>query len=212
MRKLFDLLNRQVDAGNWWPGESDFEICAGAILTQNTAWTNVEVALENLKQAGMLNPQAIIQADLESLGKLIRPSGYYRTKARYLQAISQWFSKRYLPAQALETAALRAELLGITGVGGETADDILLYVYRRPVFIYDAYGRRLLAAAGFGEYPSYEKAKAALDPLIDEASFSALELAHFHGLIVEAGKIARARGGWEVAYPLLETGQFSEGV
>lgn len=208
MRKLFDLLSKQVDAGNWWPGESAFEICAGAILTQNTAWTNVEAALENLKQAEMLDPQAIIQADPESLGNLIKPSGYYRTKTRYLQAISTWFLNRYESVATLPTPDLRNELLGITGVGGETADDILLYVYRRPVFIYDAYGRRLLAVAGFGEYPSYEKAKSALDPLVSEAGFSALELAHFHGLIVEAGKIARRLGGWQQAYPLLEVGKF----
>ena len=207
-RDLFDLLAAQVRAGTWWPAQSRFEIIAGAILTQNTAWANVRRALDNLREADLLDARKVVQLPAEELAELIRPAGYYNTKSKYLQTVSDWFLRRDQDAVHLPTAALRAELLDLRGVGAETADDILLYAYRRGVFIYDLYARRLLAAAGMGQFKSYETAKRALDPKVGEANFTVRELALFHGLVVDAGKIARKVGGWADAYPLLEKGNF----
>ena len=203
MRGLYELLEQQVDAGDWWPAESRFEIVVGAVLTQNTNWSNVEMAIQNLKEAGLLDEHRLVAADQEVITEQIRPAGYYNTKAGYLQNVSAWFIEHDQGASILDTATLRERLLGIRGVGEETADDLLLYVYERPVFIYDLYARRLLAAAGFGEFAGYRQAKQALDPIVAAVNFSVAELARFHGLIVDAGKLARKVGGWRYAYPLL---------
>lgn len=208
MRRLYELSDSQVDTGDWWPADSRFEIAVGAVLTQNTAWKNVEVAISNLRRHGLVDPQRLLNCDDTELGQLIRPSGYFNTKTSYLKALSAWFSERDDSAQTLPTAQLRCELLAIRGVGQETADDLLLYVYNRPVFIYDLYARRLLSAAGLGTYRTYSAAKRALDPLAEEAAFSPAQMARFHGLIVDAGKIAAKLGGWDYAYPLLEAHDF----
>lgn len=207
-RELFELLTAQVEAGTWWPGETRFEIALGAVLTQNTAWTNVERALGNLRDAGLLHPQGILAVDEAHLGELVRPCGYWRTKAAYVKTLTAWFATHDSPAQELPTDDLREELLALRGIGAETADDLLLYVYERPVFIYDLYARRLLAVAGFGDFQTYERARVALDSRVASCNFSVTELATFHGLIVDAGKIARILGGWDQAWPLLRAGQF----
>ncbi|OFJ70934.1 deoxyribonuclease [Actinomyces sp. HMSC06A08] len=207
-RALFDLLASQVCAGTWWPAQSRFEIVAGAILTQNTAWTNVELALANLRRERALGADAILALPADRLAQLIRPAGYYNAKSRYLRTVSEWFLARDEAAAHLDTGRLRSELLALRGVGPETADDILLYAYNRGVFIYDLYARRLLAAAGFGEFRTYDAAKKALDAQVAGEGFSAQELALFHGLVVDASKIARKVGGWADAYPLLQVGSF----
>lgn len=210
LRKLFVLLGEQVDSGGWWPGESRFEIGVGAILTQNTAWTNVDAALTNLRGRGLLEPCALAGVPLDELGELIRPAGFYRAKSRYLHGLAEWFLTNDARASREPTDRLRLELLDLVGVGKETADDLLLYIYRRPMFIYDAYGRHLLDAAGFGTYRTYRQAKRAVDPLVGAAGFTQPELAAFHGLIVDAGKVAGRLGGWESAFPLLRRHQFGD--
>lgn len=207
-RELFELLASQVESGTWWPGETRFEIALGAVLTQNTAWTNVERALGNLRDAGLLHPQGILAVDAAHLGELIRPCGYWRTKAVYAKTLTEWFAAHDTRASQTPTPALRKELLTLRGIGAETADDLLLYVYNRPVFIYDLYARRLLAAAGFGDFQTYERARAALDSRVASCDFSVTELATFHGLIVDAGKIARSLGSWNQAWPLLRAHRF----
>ena len=207
-RELFDLLAAQVKAGIWWPGETRFEIALGAVLTQNTAWTNVERALGNLREAGLLHPQGILAVDEAHLGELVRPCGYWRTKTTYVKTLTAWFAVHDSRAQGLPTDDLRAELLTLRGIGAETADDLLLYVYNRPVFIYDLYARRLLGAAGFGDFQTYERARTALDSRVAACDFSVTELATFHGLIVDAGKIARSLGGWNQAWALLRAYKF----
>lgn len=209
MRRLFDLLRTQVPVGVWWPGESRFEIALGAVLTQNTTWSNVEIAITRLRDTDLLDPERLLATDVEVVGDLIRSSGYYRIKAGYVHALAHWWITGDDNAQHLDTEVLRSQLLRIRGIGSETADDILLYVYQRPVFIYDAYARRLLAAAGYGEYRSYETAKRAIDPAVKQAQFTAEELAVFHGLIVDGGKLARRVGGWQQAYPLLVSHEFA---
>lgn len=188
LRALYERLAASVSAGQWWPAQTRYEILLGAVLTQNTAWKNVEVALANLRHAGALQPEAIAALEPEALGEMIRPSGYWRVKTRYLQAITAWFVENDVEAPRFSDAQLRASLLQVRGVGEETADDIMLYAYDRPVFIYDTYARRALADAGLGEFRTYREAKRALDAEVANAEFTVAELAHCHGLIVEAGK------------------------
>lgn len=194
LRPLFSHLQTNLDPGRWWPAESDFEVVVGAVLTQNTAWRNVEVAIANLRQANLLSPAALLAASEETIALAIRPSGFFRAKTSYLRSVAKWYLERGQVARQLPTETLREELLQLRGVGEETADDILVYVYQRPLFIYDAYARRLLEAAGWGKLDTYGQAKAKVDSWVHAANFNASELAQFHALIVEAGKRARQQG------------------
>lgn len=202
MRDILRVLRDAVDdAGRWWPADSRFEIFVGAILTQNTSWTSVEKALVNLEAMNLIDPDALLSAEEAVIGDTIRPSGYWRTKTTYLKAIARWFQDNDEAASAMNDTDLRASLLSTRGVGEETADDILLYAYRRGLFIYDAYGRRLLEAAGWGAYRTYSQARRACDSLIRSEGFTVAEYAELHGLIVQAGKDARVAGGWEAYWP-----------
>jgi endonuclease-3 related protein len=133
---------------HWWPAHTPFEVIVGSFLTQNTAWTNVERALANLRAANLLSLEAIRQVPLPELERLIRPSGYFRQKAQRLKAFVAFLDGRY--ASSLDylftqpTNLLREQLLGLNGIGPETADSILLYAGNHPVFVVDAYTRRIL--------------------------------------------------------------------
>ncbi|WP_336249224.1 deoxyribonuclease [Stomatohabitans albus] len=202
-REIYRVLDASVEAGNWWPADSDFEVFVGAILTQNTNWQNVVTCIDNLKQADCLRPDALLALEAETLETLIYASGYRRAKTRYLKDISTWFIEHHPDAHTQDTPTLRQDLLRVHGVGAETADDLLLYVYQRPVFIYDLYARRLIEATGHGIYTTYNHAKRTLDPVIEAEGFNAAEHAHFHGLIVNASKHARTQGGWPTYWPSL---------
>jgi endonuclease-3 related protein len=132
---------------NWWPAETPFEVMVGAVLTQNTAWQNVERAIRNLKQKGQLTLEAVDKLEHKELAEIIRPSGYYNIKAQRLKNLCQWTVQQGGISGISEypTTELRDALLSINGIGPETADDILLYAFNRPVFVIDAYTRRLLA-------------------------------------------------------------------
>lgn len=145
-RKLYAANGSQ----HWWPGDSRFEIMVGAVLTQNTAWSNVERAIANLKRAGALSPEAIVRAPHRRLAAWIRPSGYFNVKARRLKSLCRWLIAQGGVQRIARwpTERLRAALLGVHGIGPETADDILLYAFGRPVFVIDAYTRRLFARLG----------------------------------------------------------------
>jgi len=144
-QKLFDHFGPQ----GWWPGDSPFEVCIGSILTQNTNWTNVEKAMENLKESGLVSPLAIHETSIESLAEAIRPAGYYNIKAGRLKNFVNFLMEQYhgdlelMFASGLER--LRSELLGIKGIGPETADSILLYAGNLPSFVVDAYTLRALS-------------------------------------------------------------------
>lgn len=138
---------------NWWPAQTPFGVCIGAILTQNTAWNNVEKALLNLKSAECLSPQGITTVDLQKLAELIRPSGYYNQKAKKLKNFVRFFATEYGSSfrrwQADCVDVSRKKLLLVSGIGPETADSILLYALNKPVFVVDAYTRRIFSRHGF---------------------------------------------------------------
>ncbi len=144
-RALFHAWGQQ----HWWPAQSRFEVIAGAYLTQNTAWTNVEKALANLRVAHLLSVKGIRRASMAELEGLIRPAGYFRQKARRLKIFVAFLDQQYggslTKLFARPTDELREELLNLHGVGPETADSILLYAGNHPVFVVDAYTRRILA-------------------------------------------------------------------
>jgi endonuclease-3 related protein len=143
-RKLYAQFGRQ----HWWPGESPFEVVVGAILTQNTSWNNVEKAINNLKQENLLNPRALYRTPAKRLALLIKPSGYYNLKAKrlksFLTVLFNDYQGKIKNLFNLSTLRLRQVLLSINGIGPETADSILLYAAARPVFVVDAYTRRIL--------------------------------------------------------------------
>jgi len=148
LRAYFETLYSVWGRQHWWPAQSRFEVVVGAYLTQNTSWTNVEKALANLRRARRLTVRGIREIPLPALERLIRPAGYFRQKARRLKTFVRFLDRQYggsLQRMFSEpTPALRAELLALNGVGPETADSILLYAGSHPVFVVDAYTRRVL--------------------------------------------------------------------
>ena len=154
-RRLLDRYGAQ----HWWPGESTFEIMVGAVLTQNTSWANVERAIGNLASRQLLDPLKILDCDADQLAALLRPCGYFNVKTRRLGNLCRFLvtSGGHDRLSARDTVELRRALLSVHGIGPETADDILLYAFERPVFVIDAYTRRVFERLGMasGE-ASYE--------------------------------------------------------
>lgn len=192
--RTYRALLRAHGPQQWWPGDTPFEIMVGAVLTQNTAWTNVEKAIANLKAANALTPEAIVAAHPRTLARWLKPSGYFNVKARRLRAFCRWLIANGDVAALTQwdTARLRAALLDVHGVGPETADDILLYAFARPVFVIDAYTRRIFARLGLisGD-EDYETLRALFETTLatDVALFN-----EYHALIVMQGKdICRPR-------------------
>jgi len=147
LTEIYQLLFDRFGPQYWWPGETQFEIITGAILTQNTSWTNVEKAIDNLKAADRLTPEKLHHLDLSQLAELIRPAGYFNIKAKRLKNFVTWLFRNYdgqlINLENLGTHQLRAELLAIKGIGRETADSILLYAFDRAIFVVDAYSARI---------------------------------------------------------------------
>ncbi len=175
---------------HWWPGRTQFEVIVGAIMTQNTYWTNVARAIENLRGADLLSPAAIERVPLSRLEGLIRPSGYFRQKARKLKAFCAFLRAEYRGSLKrmfeTPTIVLREKLLGVFGIGPETADSILLYAGEHPVFVVDTYTKRMLARHGW----THEEAKYEDVRWMVERQFpgDAGRFNEFHALIVNAGK------------------------
>jgi len=185
-RLLFEAWGPQY----WWPGRTRLEIVVGAILTQNTAWTNVEKAIRRLRKARALNLRRLHAADLKTLADWIRPAGYFNVKARRLRAFTQVMFDRFggdlRRLFALETPVLREVLLGVNGIGPETADSILLYAGSRPVFVVDAYTRRFMMRHGWlGAGATYDDiARIFMGRLSGDAAL----YNEYHALIVALGK------------------------
>ncbi len=193
---IYAFLLREHGPQGWWPllstgyhrgdysyprtGSQRFEICVGAILTQNTAWKNAGKALENLRARGLLSQKKMASAPLASLSRAIRPAGYFNQKARKLKAFARF------TAGLRGRAPSRKELLAVWGIGPETADSMLLYAYRRPEFVVDAYTRRIMGNLGLiREGASYDEVK-----LVFESALSpdAVMFQEYHALLVEHAK------------------------
>jgi endonuclease-3 related protein len=188
--EIYELLFRSYGPRHWWPAETPFEVCVGAILTQNTSWRNVEKAIANLKGTGLLSPQALRDVPVERLAEVIRPAGFFNLKAKRLKAFIGWLFASHAGSLerlfAGEWPMLREELLAVPGIGPETCDAILLYAGGKPSFVVDAYTRRLFAGLGLiPEDAGYEDVRALfMENLpLDPALFN-----EYHALIVEHGK------------------------
>jgi len=147
LRRAYELMRARFGHQHWWPGETPFEVCVGAILTQNTAWTNVERAIANLKAARVLEPEKLLALPEPKLAELIRPAGYFNVKARrlrsFLRVLVETFGGDLDRLFAGDTSVVRERLLAIHGVGPETADSLLLYAGGQDSFVIDAYTKRV---------------------------------------------------------------------
>ncbi len=187
---IYQVLLIAYGPQRWWPGETPFEVMVGAILTQNTSWANVEKAIANLKERDLLEPEKLYRLRITVLASLIRSSGYYRIKAKRLKAFVQFLVEEYegnlQNMERGELEELRGKLLRIHGIGPETADSILLYGLRKPIFVVDAYTRRILSRHGIvSEDASYEEIQALFMSHLphEEKLFN-----EYHALLVRLGK------------------------
>ncbi len=190
LRQFYDAMHKALGPQHWWPGETPLEVCVGAILTQNTAWANVEKAIENLRRAGCLDWARLRDIQPAALAELIRPAGYFNVKTKRLKAFVHWLWERYdgdLDRMfAAPTEALREELLGVRGVGRETADSILLYAGGKPSFVVDAYTCRILRRHRMiDDDADYEQIRELFESNLpaDAALYN-----EYHALIVAVGK------------------------
>ena len=190
LTEIYRLLFERFGHQHWWPGETQFEIITGAILTQNTNWANVEKAIANLKSADCLTPEKLYHLELSKLAELIRPAGYYNIKARRLKNFIDWLFENHrgelTNLESIDTDTLRVELLAIKGIGPETADSILLYALDRPIFVVDAYTARVavrhqLIESGADYEQLQELFQSNLPP--DARHFN-----EYHALLVKVGK------------------------
>lgn len=192
LTEIYRLLLTRYGPQHWWPGDSPFEVIVGAILTQSAAWGNVEKAISNLKQAGALTPTSLRQIPPDNLAELIYPSGYYKAKALKLKSFVERLAEAHQDSLeqlfSMEFTELREELLSIHGIGPETADSIILYAARKPVFVIDAYTRRILSRLGLSpsrdDYTSFQSQFMENLPA-DEKLFN-----EYHALLVRHGKEA----------------------
>lgn len=188
--KIYKLLYERFGPRHWWPGDTRLEIIIGAILTQNTAWANVEKAITNLKNARLLKVKGLSRVPKKRLAGLIRPAGYYNIKSQRIKNFLEFLNTAYggniKRMFSTETRRLRTELLEVKGIGPETADSILLYAGEKPAFVVDAYTKRIFSRHGFiREDASYEAVQAIfLRHLPEDVRL----FNEFHALIVELGK------------------------
>ncbi len=190
LREIYDRLFAAYGPQSWWPGESPFEVMVGAILVQNTSWQNVEKAIRNLRDEDLLDPHRLYEVPLEELEGLVQPAGYFRVKARRLCNLLKFVVERYdgsLEAMfSTSLPELREQLLGVSGIGPETADSILLYAGNLPAFVVDAYTSRVFSRHGWIDFDAdyyqiqeYLESGLAQDvPLYNE----------YHALLVRLGK------------------------
>jgi endonuclease-3 related protein len=188
--RYYEVMSGALGPMHWWPAQTPFEVIVGAILTQSTGWGNVERAIANLRAARVLTPSAMLRISTPRLAMLVRPSGYFRQKAKKLKAFVRFLQAGYggsLKRMFLTpTLELREKLLSVHGIGPETADSILLYAGNHPVFVVDAYTHRIFGRHGITDgKPNYENVRA----FIENSIPSRPELFNeFHALIVNTGK------------------------
>ncbi len=186
LQEIFEKLLSAFGQRHWWPGDSPLEIMVGAVLTQNTAWRNVEKAIDNMRVKGLLDMDALDLIEKDRLADVIRPAGFYHVKSRRLKALITDVHARYGGSieqmQLTATGELRDRLLSVKGVGPETADSILLYALDRPVFVVDAYTRRFLKNHGLydggGDYHDVQRF------FMDNLPLDTYIFNEFHALLV----------------------------
>jgi endonuclease-3 related protein len=186
LEKIYQTLYTHYGDLQWWPADTPFEVIAGAVLTQNTAWTNVEKALKRFD--GGLSPERVMAMPIEELQEIIRPAGFYKQKSQYLKAVTKWFIGNDCDIDRIKSRPLpdlRFELLQIRGVGNETADSILLYAFDLPSFVVDAYTMRLFGRLPIEAGRTYTEVKNFCEGALPR---DAELYNHFHALIVHNGK------------------------
>lgn len=190
LMEIYQALYRHFGPRHWWPGETAFEVMVGAILTQNTAWTNVAKAIKNLKKRNLLTVSRLKEVPQGRLARSIRPAGYFNVKAKRLKSLVAFLWEKYdgdpNKMKNMPLARLRAELLGVNGVGPETADSIILYAVGKPSFVVDAYTRRVFMRhrfiAGSEDYD-------VIRTIFSERLSKSVPLYNeYHAQIVEVGK------------------------
>ena len=190
LTEIYRLLFARYGPQHWWPGDTPFEVIVGAILTQSAAWGNVEKAISNLKQARAMTPLSLRELPLDKLAKLIYPSGYYNAKALKLKSFVEHLEKAREDSLemlfSLDTQRLRSELLNIHGIGPETADSIILYAAHKPIFVIDAYTRRIIARLGLS--PSQDNYSAFQALFMDNLPADEVLFNEYHALLVRHGK------------------------
>ncbi len=188
--EIYAQLEARYGPQHWWPADGPFEVMVGAVLTQQAAWTNAERAIANLKAAGALSPRALRRLPAAELAQLIRPSLYHNAKAGKLKALASWLGDRYQDDLAglfrQDVSTLRRQLLSVYGIGEETADSIILYAAGKPVFVIDAYTRRILSRLGLEPAENTYRAYQSLfmSHLPEEAGL----FNEYHALLVRLGK------------------------
>ena len=184
--KIYEILNAHYGDLKWWPAKTPYEIIVGAVLTQNTAWTNVEKAIANFGDC--LSPQFVLNADIEELKNIIRPAGFFNQKSVYLKSVTKWFAGYNFDIATIQQESLdklRPELLSVKGIGRETADSILLYALGFPTFVVDAYTIRLCERYEIKAGKNYDEVKAYFEKNIPQS----VEIYNnYHALIVINGK------------------------
>lgn len=179
------ILEEEYGDPDWWPAETPFEVAVGAILTQRTSWRNVEMSIEALRKANLLTPSGLLNADRAEIERLIRPSGFYRQKTRYLVEFASYVEQKhngdFLTMSRKAPEVLRQELLQLRGIGPETADSILLYALAFPSFVVDAYTVRVLARLGIDAGRGYDSVKRSFEDALDD---NHARLARAHALMV----------------------------
>lgn len=188
--KIYDKLLEAFGPQHWWPADDDFEIIVGAILTQSVSWKNVEKAIDNLKAEGLLSLDAILAVDKDKLAALIKSTMYYNQKALKLKNFCRYIKQNYggdiysLFEKSIPN--MRAELLSIKGIGPETADSIILYAAAKPIFVVDAYTRRIFSRLGF--LPDDAKYSQMQDFFMSNLPSDVNLFNEYHALIVRLGK------------------------
>ncbi len=191
LKRVYNRLYKHYGPQGWWPGDTPFEIMVGAVLTQNTAWVNVERAIANLIEAEALSPEVIIKTHPKRLASWLKPSGYFNIKAKRLKNFCRWYVQNgaYSNLSKWPTRELRKGLLSVNGVGPETADDILLYAFDRPVFVIDAYTRRLFKRLGMIEGDEhYETLRKLFESTLKKSTDTVQLFNEYHALIVNHAK------------------------
>jgi endonuclease-3 related protein len=190
LRRTFGRLYLCFGPQHWWPGETPFEIAVGAILTQNTNWGNVEKAIDNLKKFGSLSVRKMNRLPMPRLASLIRPAGYFNIKAKRLKNFTSFLAAEYRGSMNImrkeETVVLRKKLLSVSGIGPETADSILLYALEKPVFVIDAYTKRILSRHNILDHGApYDRFQDLFHSSLDR---NVRIFNEYHALLVRLGK------------------------